>query len=85
MRADRPASRRRGPRRGWRRGPVISIGPAKLSNSDQHPGVDGAARRQHIYNLALSGYGVGRYEVVMRIGGNDSSYDVSSPAYFGLR
>ena len=40
---------------------------------------------KYIYNLALSGYGVGRYEVVMRIGGNDSSYDVSSPAYFGLR
>jgi hypothetical protein len=41
---------------------------------------------KYIYNLALSGYGVGRYEAVMRIGGNDASHDVlSSPAYFGLR
>lgn len=34
---------------------------------------------------AMSRRASGRYEVVMRIGGNDSSYDVSSPAYFGLR
>jgi hypothetical protein len=41
---------------------------------------------KYIYNLALSGYGVGRYEAVMRIGGNASSNDVlSSPGYFGLR
>jgi hypothetical protein len=41
---------------------------------------------KYIYNLALSGYDVGRYEAVMRIGGNASSNDVlSSPGYFGLR
>jgi hypothetical protein len=38
-----------------------------------------------IYDLVLSGCGVGRYKVVTRIGGNISTNDISTPGYFGLR